>query len=121
MIAEARQALAGLLADANVQVYAVVPDRATVPCAIVEPSSTWIESGDTFGSFNINFDVTLAVQTGSNEKMTTDLDALVEAVIISITDAQGFYVASVDQPTGVNINDVQYLGLTLTVKQITKL
>jgi hypothetical protein len=117
MIAETRSALQAILEATGLHTYEIVPERAAMPCAIMEPSASWISSGEAFGEFRIAFDVTVAVQTATNAAQTSNLDALIEELLIAVQDAPGFYVADVNAPSGVEINGVIYLGASFTVYQ----
>jgi hypothetical protein len=121
MISEARSALSGILETAGLRVFEFLPERATPPMAVLVPSSDWVESGDTFGSFRVGFDVTLVVQTASNQVMINKLDELTDETLQAIADAAGFYASSVGAPSAVDINGVDYLSATITVYQNTKL
>lgn len=121
MIVEARDALEALLSSTGLHVYDVVPDRAVVPCAVLEPSSTWVAAGETYAEFRVSFDVTVAVQTGSNQAMTAALDTLVEELLAVIYSSSGFFITDIAAPGGVEMNGVTYLGTTFTVSQNARL
>jgi hypothetical protein len=122
MIAEARNALEALLSATGLHVYDNVPERAALPCAILEPSgASWIASGEAYGEYRVGFDVTVAVQTASNKAMTDNLDTFVEELLIAVHDAPGFYLSEIAAPGGVDINGVVYLGTTFTVYQNARL
>lgn len=121
MIGSARTALASILTDAGLRVFAFTPERAAPPMAILTPSGDWVTSGDTFGSFRIGFDVNLIVQNAANETMITALDTLVDDTLEAIADATGFYASSVGAPTMLEISGADYLSTTITVYQNTQL
>lgn len=121
MIAETRSALQGILEATGLHTYETVPARTALPCAILEPSSSWIESGQSFGEYRVSFDVTVVVQTATNEAMTVNLDTLIEELLIAVHDAPGLYLSEINAPSGVEINGVTYLGSTFTVSQNSRL
>lgn len=121
MISAARSALATLIEGAGVSCVEFVPERITPPIAIMEPTSEWIASGETYGEWRIGFDVTLITQTASNGKATNKLDEMVEDVLNAVNDAAGFYTQSVSSPAVVAANNAEYLSVALTIYQISRL
>lgn len=119
MIGAARSALAGILEDAGIRTSAVVPERITPPLAVISPASDWVQSGDTYGSFRVAFDVTIIVQTAANATVSSNLDDAIDAAIQAITEASGFYVGSVDAPQFIGTAD--FLSASMTVYQNTTL
>lgn len=117
MIAQARSNLVALLEDAGFRAFSEVPERVTPPLAVLVPSADWIESGETFNSFVLSFDVEIVAAAGSNVKISEDIDEQVETALVAITEAPGFYASSVGQPQAVEINGAVYLGATITVRQ----
>lgn len=117
MIAEARSDLAALLEGAGFNVSAFVPARATPPIAVLQPSSDWVESGDTPYSFRIGFDVSMITPTASNEKATEEIDQMVDDVLTLISDTAGYYCGAISNPGAIDANGVDYLGVTFTVYQ----
>lgn len=121
MIGAARTALASILTDAGLRVYAFTPERATPPIGVLVPSGDWVTAGDTFGSFRIGFDVNLIVQNAANETMISALDDLVDETLEAIADSTGFYASQVGAPSLIDISGAEYLSTTITVYQNTKL
>lgn len=121
MIAESRNAVATVLTNAGLRVFAFVPERAAPPMAILTPSGDWVTSGDTFGAFRVGLDVNLIVANAANETMINALDELVDDTLTAINNASGFYAAQVGNPTYTDISGTDYLSATITVYQNTKL
>lgn len=121
MIVGTRAALETLFDDAGFNVSAFVPERITPPMAIITPSGDWVQSGETFGSFRIGFDVTLLTQTASNAKVTDELDQMTDDAISAVTNAAGFYCGSVGAPSYLDAQNAQFLSVALTVYQNTQL
>lgn len=121
MIAASRTALAALIEGAGVTCLEYIPERVTPPIAIMEPTSEWISSGDTYGEFRIGYDVTLVTQTAANNKATDNLDQMVEDVLAAVTEAQGFYVASISSPAVLAVNNAEYLSVAMTIYQHSRL
>lgn len=122
MIAEARAALLAVLETAGIPAYGQVPDKSQPPMAVIVPSGSWIENGETFGEFTISFDVQIVVDVGTNQAMSIALDTAVEDVLSAIAEAPGMYAAEVEQPSAVDIGTGSiYLGSTITVRQNTTL
>jgi hypothetical protein len=121
MISEARSALLAVFTAAGIRGVEVVPERITPPLAVLEPSSDWVQSGDIYGSFRVGFDVTMIVQTAANETVSKNLDMMVDDVLEAVSNAAGFYVASVGAPQLLTVQNAEFLTATLTVYQNTKL
>ncbi len=121
MISETRAALATLIEDAGVTCLEYIPERVTPPIAIMEPTSDWVVSGETYGEYRIGYDVTLVTQTASNNKATGDLDTMVDDVLAAVAEAPGFYCGSVSSPTVLAVNNAEYLSAAMTIYQITRL
>ena len=121
MIAEARAALATVLENGGLRAMEYVPERITPPMAVVQPAGDWVASGDTFAAFRVGFDVTLIVQTASNQVVASELDHLVDETLAAITAATGFYASAVSSPTLLSVQNAEYLSTTITVYQNTKL
>lgn len=117
MIAEARADLTSLLEGAGFRAFSEVPERVTPPLAVLVPAAEWIESGETYGSFVVSFDVEIIASNGSNVKVSEEIDEQVETALSAITAAPGFYASSVAQPQAVEIAGAVYLGATITVRQ----
>jgi hypothetical protein len=99
MIAQARAALTTVLENGGLRAMEYVPERITPPMAVIQPSGDWVASGDTFAAFRVGFDVTLIVQTASNQVVASQLDDLVDETLAAITAATGFYASAVSSPT----------------------
>jgi putative aminopeptidase FrvX len=121
MISEARAALATVLENGGLRATEYVPERITPPLAVVQPSGDWVTSGDTFGSFRVGFEVTLIVQTASNQVVSSHLDELVDETLTAISDASGFYASQVSAPSLLSVQNAEYLSTTITVYQNTQL
>jgi hypothetical protein len=90
--------------------------------AVVYPSSSeWINSGSTFGTWTITFDVYITARTGSNVIITADIDEFVEAVLQAVNDTPGFEVASVGAPTAENVDGTNLLTAITTIRQYKQL
>ncbi len=122
MLAEARADLAALLESAGLRAFAYTPDRAAPPMAVVFPGAgEWINSGSTFGTWTITFDVYITARTGSNVVITADIDEFVEAVLQAVNDTPGFEVASVGAPTAENVDGTNLLVAVATIRQYKQL
>lgn len=118
MLSDARADLAALLESAGLRAFAYAPDRVQPPMAVVYPSSSeWINSGSTFGTWTITFDVYITARTGSNVIITADIDEFVEAVLQAVNDTPGFEVASVGAPTAENVDGTNLLTAIATIRQ----
>jgi hypothetical protein len=121
MIVQARGALETLFDNAGFNVSAFVPERITPPIAVIAPSGDWVQSGDTFGSFRVGFDVTLITPTASNAKVTDELDQMVDDALDTVSGAAGFYASQVSAPTLLSVQNAEFLSTTITIYQNTQL
>lgn len=121
MIASSRTALAALIENAGVRCVDYIPERITPPIAVMEPTSEWIASSETYGEWRIGYDVTIVTQTASNSKATNTLDGMVEDVLTEVAGATGFYAGSVSAPNVLAVNNAEYLSVALTIYQNTRL
>lgn len=118
MLSEARADLAALLESAGLRAFAYTPDRVQPPMAVIYPGSgEWINSGSTFGTWSITFDVEITARTGSNVIITADIDEYVEAVLQAVTDTPGFEVATISSPQANNVDGTNLLVAVATIRQ----
>lgn len=109
-----RQDVIDSMGTVAAQVYDHVPARLTPPAVIVLPGSPYIEPGDVFGSFKVNHSVSVVMASGTNEKVTEDVDNLIEAVLKALVEA-GVSVDSVSTFYAYESNGAQYLAADITV------
>lgn len=126
-IAQQRADLAAVLTGADlavgevpVQVYPYLPESPNMPSILIEPADPWISSDEeTFGSYRIGFELTISADVGTNEKITADLDQLVNDVIDALAGA--YDVAEVSAPFAYQTNTAMYLAARATVTDNTNL
>lgn len=90
MIAKARRELkeALQLGFPEVKVYAFPPDRLEGPAVILDIAAS-VETGDTYGSFNIGFKITLiAARAGDLEIEVNSLDAMISALLATLENSE---------------------------------
>lgn len=103
----------------TLRAFVYAPERLVPPCAVVMPSPTYIEDGDTFGSFTARFSVDLIMGNAANAVTTAGLDDQLENALVGLTNA-GYSVETVSQPYAMEANNATYLAATLTVKTIIR-
>lgn len=96
MIAQARKDLAEILEKQGLNVYRWVPVRFEAPCVIIDTAPR-IESGETFGEYQLSFKVTVVVASAGDfglqvENLDRLLDTVLEALGNVDVTAQGHYV-----------------------------
>jgi hypothetical protein len=121
MIGAGRTALLNVLTSAGIRASSVVPERVTPPLSVIQPASDWVTSGETFGAYRLGFDVTVIVKTAANATVSSTLDDAIDAVLVAVSGAQGFYVGSVGAPSILSVQNAEFLSATLTVYQNTRL
>ena len=110
-----RADIAGIIEDAtSVKGFAYLPERLVPPCAVVMPGATYIEDGDTFGSFTARYTVDLVMGTAANSVTASGLDDQIENALIALVN-EGYSVESVSQPYAMEANNAAYLAATLQV------
>lgn len=113
-IATARAELVAALEAIDAKVTDHVPERLNPPAAMVVHGSPLLESGATFGSHLVRFEVWLVSKLGANARMTDDLDALIESALTALV-ADDWGIESVAQPFTYAVNNASFLASTITV------
>lgn len=113
-LTQVRDELATLLTKQGLSAKSYLPERPDPPVAVVSPGSPYLESGGSFGSFTAKFTVLLLVRTGTNEKSTEALDAMLARAVIAVSGSE-LKLAAVDQPALIKVNNADYLGVTMDV------
>lgn len=99
------------------QVYDHVPERLVAPCAVIEPADPYLTDDEQpFESMRVNYTITLVAREGTNAKATSNLDALVNALIDT-----GLDVPTVSQPIRFNYNTANYLAAVATYHDTIKI
>lgn len=120
MITQARAALVDLLDDAGFRTFDYVPPNITPPCAVIFPSAEYVVSGETFGEYVVSFDVRIFAQALTNNHATVVMDGYIEDALDEITSTAGFYLEGVNAPEMYTENNSTFLGVQLTIKQLTR-
>lgn len=120
MISEARTALTDLLDDAGFRTFDYVPPNITPPCAVIFPSAEYVSAGETFGEYVVSFDVRIFAQALTNEHATQVMDGYIEDALTEVHGAVGFYLDAVNAPEMFRENGSDFLGVQLTIKQLTR-
>ena len=114
-IGEMRQDVADVVKVAtSIPSFAFFPGRLIVPSAVVMPGSPYVESGNTFGSLLVRFQVELIMGTANNEVVTSGLDTQLQEAIVGFINAN-YSVENVSAPYALEANGQQYLASTITV------
>ena len=114
-IKDVRQEVADIVTDATtIPAFPFFPGRLIVPSAVVMPGSPYVESGLTFGSLQIRYQVELVMGTANNEVTASGLDAQIQNAIVGFINA-GYSVEGASAPYALEANGQQYLASTITV------
>lgn len=119
-ITAARAELVATLTGLDAKVTDHVPERINPPAVMVVHGSPFLESGDTFGSHVVRFEVWVISKLAANARMTDDLDALIEATIGALI-ADDWTIERVEQPFTYSVNNASYLASTIAVTTNTTL
>jgi hypothetical protein len=120
VISQARAALVDLLDNAGFRTFDYVPPNITPPCAVVFPSTEFVTTGETFGEYIVSFDVRIFAQALTNNHVTVVMDGYIEDALDGINGTAGFYLETVNAPEMYTENNSTFLGVELTVKQLTR-
>src|SRR5690554_6280036 len=111
-----RADLTDVLEGAGLRCFDHLPRRVNPPIGIVLAGSPYLESGSTYGSFNVNYNVLILTKPGANAVQTDEIDKLATAAIVALMNS-GWAIDSVGQPTFEELNDVAYLGVIINVNK----
>lgn len=80
---ETRHSVATDLSEAGILAHVVVPQKVVPPCVVIEPSNPYVTEDETFSTtaFKAHMDLFVIVPNATVQKMTDDLDDLIEVVI----------------------------------------
>lgn len=113
-IADARAELVAALDGLDAKVTDHVPERLNPPALMVVHGSPFLESGDTFGSAVVRFEVWVVSKLAANARMTDELDVLIESTIEALA-ADSWAVERVEQPFTYAANGGSFLASTIAV------
>lgn len=109
--------LVSLLED-TVPCLSYVPQRMTPPVAIITTGNPYLESGATYGTFVVRWQITLVFPTASADVSDEAMDNLVDDVVVLLVNNK-YGVDNVSAPFAMEANNTQYLAITVsTNKQI---
>lgn len=115
-LTEEREWVAQMLEELHLgNVYAYLPARAALPAFMVLPSSnTYLDGGQTFGSFRVHFRVVFISTTGPNVAETAEVDAALTAAI-NVFLAQGISVDGATPPYSMSWSGQTYLAADINL------
>ena len=98
--------------EQDIQVYEFVPERPSLPCFVISPSSPYVSQGTTFCDFTTRFEVLVLAGQLTNEEATNLLDNL----IVEALDAlETWFIDEVEQPSAYEINGGTFLGTKIQI------
>lgn len=114
-IGEMRQTVADVVETATtIPSFPYAPARLIVPSAVIMPGSPYLDSGLTFGTMTVHFQVELIMGTAANSVTTSGLDDQIENALGGLL-AAGFAIEDVSSPYALEANGQQYLAATITI------
>lgn len=114
-LTDARASLAAILTDAGLTALDFLPERINPPVALITAGAPWVANGETFGSFEVRYVVTLVAPKATNDTATDTLDALAAEALVAVCNAPDWGVDRVDEPHMLVVNGGEYLAASLTV------
>lgn len=109
-------AIAGDPVDLNVLDH--LPERLVPPAVLVRAGSPYVGEAVTFDERRLNYQAIVVAPAGSNERITDELDELVEKVIGRVL-ASGFSLSpssAVEQPASITRNAATYLAAVVNIQ-----
>ena len=96
----------------DIQVYEFIPERPSLPCFVISPSSPYVSQGTTFCDFATRFEVLILADKLTNQEATNLLDQL----IVEALDAlETWFIEEVEQPSAYEINGGTFLGTKIQI------
>ena len=89
-LAELRDDLVNLITTTEAPAHPHLPQRLTPPVKVLEPADPYITDEPdalAFGEVRVSYDVYLIVRPGTPEKVTSELDAMIQATFAVFEDA----------------------------------
>lgn len=116
-LATERAGILAALADYDAaQVFGYAPESLVAPAIILHPADPFLDDdGQPFGSYTITWLVSIVTKVATNERMTTELDAHIEAVVARLN------VATVSAPYQFAYNGANYLAANARVTGTLKI
>lgn len=117
-IGAVRDGLALAIADAGIDtVYTYVPERPIPNCAIIEPDNDFITvyEGQYQADYASNWQIQVIVRFASNQRETSDLDAILDTLVPAIWENTDVTRLSVDKPFILEVNGANYLATNINV------
>ena len=91
----------------DIKVYEFVPERPSLPCFVISPSSPYITQGTAFCDFATRFEVLILADKLTNERATDLLDQL---IVEAIDALETWFIEEVEQPSAFEVNGGTFLG-----------
>lgn len=117
-LGEEREAIKDAVTGARpgLDVFTFMPDRLAPPAAFITTSDPYLErrDGDPFGHVTAAWEVWIVERSGTNAKVTDQLDTDIEKVCQKLHSA-GFAVERVDEPFMYTVQNASYLATVVHV------
>lgn len=98
----------------DLNVYTHLSGRAALPSAMVLAGSPYVESGQTFNSHLVRFEVWLSAEKGDNDSETDMADELLETAM-GLLQGDGWTVEQISQPFEFATNNGHAFTTSITV------
>jgi hypothetical protein len=98
--------------EEDIQVYEFIPERPSLPCFVIAPSSPYISQGTSFCDFQTRFEVLILADKLTNQRATDLLDQL---IVEAIDALETWFIEEVEQPSAFEINGGTFLGTKIQI------
>lgn len=111
-----RADVAEILSDAGIKAIHYQENRITPPCAIVIPDDNYVSfrEGDRFGYINVALQVLLLGPRTTERTGAEMFDGMILTALKALGDE--FDIATVQAPSEVMINEVEYFAVVITLE-----
>ena len=98
--------------ETDIQVYEFIPERPSLPCFVIAPSSPYISQGTSFCDFQTRFEVLILAAKLTNQRATDLLDQL---IVDGIDALETWFIEEVEQPSAYEVNGGTFLGTKIQI------
>ena len=98
--------------EEDTRVYEFIPERPSLPCFVIAPSSPYVSQGTSFCDFQTRFEVLILADKLTNERATHLLD---ELIVETLDALDTWFIEEVEQPSAYEVNGGTFLGTKIQI------
>jgi hypothetical protein len=98
--------------EQDTRVYEFIPERPSLPCFVIAPSSPYVSQGTSFCDFQTRFEVLILADKLTNERATHLLD---ELIVETLDALDTWFIEEVEQPSAYEVNGGTFLGTKIQI------